>query len=209
MGWLRHSLQGVRKQRTGRASRMAPLTCSQAAHWPPSVPAQDDFPSHRRDQSCDTPSALVRWVGPAGYHHIPTSHRSTVVTRFFATTNALTPTDPLLAACRGSLILVPMTSDHAVSNHLECSRSRDPLPLRCRPYGVRASPCPSRLASTPDRIKFTSWPSGHCVTAWSFSSRCSPPGVIAPNAVTFRYWPYSVGQVGDSHPAVIERSQAH
>jgi hypothetical protein len=30
-----------------------------------------------------------------------------------------------------------------------------------------------------------------------------------PGAVTCRYWPYSVGQVRDSHPAVQMRSQAH
>ena len=30
-----------------------------------------------------------------------------------------------------------------------------------------------------------------------------------PDAVTFSYWPYSVGQVRDSHPAVPVRSQAH
>jgi hypothetical protein len=122
----------------------------------------------------------MRGVGPVGNHHIPTSLRSTVVTRFFATTDALTPTGPGLAACRGSLIHVSLTSDHAVSKHLECSHSRDPLPQRCGPYGVRASPGHRRLASTPGRIEFTWWPTGHRVTAWSFSSRCSPPGDIAP-----------------------------
>jgi len=30
-----------------------------------------------------------------------------------------------------------------------------------------------------------------------------------PDAVTFRYWPFSVGQAGDFHPAVHVRSQAH
>jgi len=180
MGWLRHSLQGVRKQRTSRASLTAPLTCCQAAHWPPSGPAPGDFPPHRRDQSFDTTSALVSWVRPAGDHHIPASLRSTVVTRFFARTNALTPTDPCLAVCRGSLIHVSLTSDHAVSNHPRCSYSRVPLPQRCRLYCVRASPLPSRLANTPGRIEFTLWPSGHGVTAWSFLSRCSPPGVLAP-----------------------------
>jgi hypothetical protein len=202
-------LQGVRKQRTSRASLSAPLTCSQAAHWPPSSPVPGGCSPHRRDQSCDTTSALVRWVGPAGNHHIPASLGSTVVTRFFATTDALTPTGPCLAACRGSLIHVSVTSDHAVSNHLECSHSRDPLPQRCRPYGVRASPFPSRLANTPGRIEFTSWPTGHRVTAWSFSSRCSPPGVIAPMQLRSDTGPTVSARSGDSHPAVIERSQAH
>jgi hypothetical protein len=30
-----------------------------------------------------------------------------------------------------------------------------------------------------------------------------------PDAVTFGYWPFSVGQVRDFHPAVPVRSQAH
>ena len=46
-------------------------------------------------------------------------------------------------------------------------------------FGLRS--CPSKLASTTGRIEFTLWPhDGHGVTAWSFSSRCSPPGVVAP-----------------------------
>src|SRR6266567_2961370 len=46
-------------------------------------------------------------------------------------------------------------------------------------FGLRS--CPSKLASTTGRIEFTWWPhDGHGVTAWSFSSRCSPPGVVAP-----------------------------
>jgi hypothetical protein len=36
-----------------------------------------------------------------------------------------------------------------------------------------------------------------------------PTRGYGPGAVTFRYWPYSVGQVRDSHPAVQMRSQAH
>src|SRR6266704_7013939 len=46
-------------------------------------------------------------------------------------------------------------------------------------FGLRSRP--SKLASTTGRIEFTWWPhDGHGVTAWSFSSRCSPPGVVAP-----------------------------
>ena len=47
------------------------------------------------------------------------------------------------------------------------------------------------------------------VTDWSFTSSCSPPGGYRPDAVTFNYWPYSVGQVADFHRAVQMRSQAH
>jgi hypothetical protein len=46
-------------------------------------------------------------------------------------------------------------------------------------FGLRS--CARKLASTTGRIEFTLWPhDGHGVTAWSFSSRCSPPGVVAP-----------------------------
>jgi hypothetical protein len=39
----------------------------------------------------------------------------------------------------------------------------------------------SKLASTAGRIEFTMWRiNRHGVTAWSFSSRCSPPGGLAP-----------------------------
>src|SRR3989454_2143752 len=84
----------------------------------------NDFPSRQREQPCGTTSALVSWLHSGGNHHVPTSLRSTVVTRFFATTDALTPTGPFVAACRGSLIHVSLTSDHAVSNHPCCSLDR-------------------------------------------------------------------------------------
>src|SRR6267378_3098983 len=116
----------------------------------------NDFPSRQREQPCGTTSALVSWVHSGGSHHVPTSLRSTVVTRFFATTDALTPTGPFVAACRGSLIHVSMTSDHAVSNHLRCSPSRDPLPLRWGHYFVRASLLRSqaRQHHRPNRVHF-------------------------------------------------------
>ena len=95
-----------------------------------------------------TRTALRHYVGlvkrgrPGSSHHVPTSLRSTVVTRFCATTDALTPAGPCVAAGRGSLIHVSLTSNHAVSNHLRSSVRRDPLPLRQQHYFVRASPFP-------------------------------------------------------------------
>src|SRR5437773_11866706 len=41
-----------------------------------------------------TTSALARWPSLALWHCLPASLRSTVVTRFLATTNALTPAEP-------------------------------------------------------------------------------------------------------------------
>jgi hypothetical protein len=75
---------------------------------------------------------------------------------------------------------------------------------------VRASPCGRRLARTADRIEFTLPVSfdgrryGLVVHFQLLSTRgCRP------DAVTFSYWPFSVSQVRDSHPAVPVRSQAH
>ena len=110
----------------------------------------------------------------------------------------------------GSLIHVTRTSDHSISNHPRFSTNRVPLPLRWQLYFVRASSLARGLARTADRIEFT-------LTALH-GSRCY--GLVVrfpllstrgyrPVAVTFSYWPYSVGQVGDSHPAVPVRSQAH
>ena len=138
--------------------------------------------SPRRAQPCGTTSALGSGVPAGGHHHLPTSLRSTVVTRFRATTDALTPTGPCVVASRGSLIHGSLTSHHAVSNHRRCSAGRVPLPQRRQHYFVRGSRrLPSRLARTADRIEFTLWRyDRQGVTAWSFSSRGSPPGGIAP-----------------------------
>jgi len=103
-----------------------------------------------------------------------------------------------------------LTSFHAISNHLCPSFSRDPLPLRCRLYFVRTSSLLSRLVTGTDRIEFTLRrllpPS--CYGLELLFQLLSTRG-YSPDAVTFRYWPYSVGQVGNFHPAVMTRSQAH
>ena len=57
MGWLRLSSQGVQKQRTSRASRSAPLTCSQAATGPRHT-------GPRRLFVAPTRTALRHYVGP-------------------------------------------------------------------------------------------------------------------------------------------------
>ena len=113
-----------------------------------------DSPSHRRAKPRGTTSALVSWVQPGGDHHVPTSLGSTVVTRFPATTDALTPAGPFVAAHRGSLIHVTRTSNHSVSNHPRCSTRRVPLPLRWPLYFVRASPFRSKARQhrRPNRV---------------------------------------------------------
>ncbi len=111
--------------------------------------------------------------------------------------DALTPAGPFVAADRGSLIHDSLTSDHAVSNHLRFSAGRIPLPQRRQHYFVRGSRrLASRLAKTADRIEFTLWRlDRHGVTAWSFSSRCAPPGGMVP--MQFR---------SDTGPTVSARS---
>ena len=144
----------------------------------PATLAPGDSSSHRRAQPCGTTSVLLRWFQPVGDHHVPTSLGSTVVTRFPATTDALTPAGPFRAAHRGSLIHVTRTSNHSVSNHLRCSTRRVPLPQRWPLYFVRASPFSSRLASTTDRIEFTRLcVSRHCYGLVVRFPLLSTPGV--------------------------------
>ena len=139
MGWLRHSSPGVQKPRTSRAS-------SRSAHpfqGGPLVPVSrlpSESSSHRCAKPCGTTAALLRGGHAGSSHHFPTSLRSTVVTRFSATTDALTPTSPFVAAGRGSLIHCPLTSNHAVSNPLRFPAGRQPLPQRQQHYFVQASP---------------------------------------------------------------------
>ena len=168
------------------------------------------FPPRRRDQPFGTTSALMRWPRSVCQHCLPTPLGSMVVTHFFATTGALTPADPFVITCRGSLIHVTRTSHHSVSNHLRFSTRRVPLPQRWPHYFVRASPCARKLARAADRIEFTlsAHSSGPCYGLVVHFQLLSTRG-CRPDAVTFSYWPFSVGQVRDFHPAVPVRPQAH
>ena len=154
MDWLRHSTQGYRKSRTSRVGlRPAHLSCRRStvnAHQN-TTPAPAAPPG---EQPCGTTRTLTGCCPSHAQHHVPASLRSTVVTRFYATTEALTPAGPC-ATSRGSLIHVARISDHSVSNHLRCSAPRHLLAQRGPLAGARASPLPSRLASTADRIEFT------------------------------------------------------
>ena len=156
MGWLRHSTQGVQKSRTSRADfRPAHLGLRRPTvrfHFV----SQPGIPGHPREQPCGTTRTLVRGIRHDPQHHVPTSLGSTVVTRFFATTDALTPTGPFIATSRGSLIHVTQTADHSVSNHLRSSARRVPLPQRWPHYFVRASPLRSQARQNrrPNRVHF-------------------------------------------------------
>ena len=208
MDWLRHSTQGFQMSRTSRAGlRPAHLFHRRSTVRSPLLP-KPGLPAQPSAQPCGTTRPLVRWPANFVEHHVPVPLRSTVVTRFPATTRTLTPTGPF-AASRGSLIHATRTSKHSVSNHLRLSSRRAPLPLRWPRYFVRASPLRSQARQNrrPNRVPLSPCIEtryGLLVHFQLLSTRGYRPG-----AVTFRYWPFSVGQVGDFHPAVHVRSQAH
>ena len=209
MGWLRHSSRGVQRQRTSRAS----LRSAHPFQGGPLVTGSlhpSESSSHRRAKPRGTTSALAGGIHSGGHHHFPTSLRSTVVTRFLATTDALTPAGPFVAAHRGSLIHDSLTSNHAVSNHLRFSTGRVPLPQRRQHYFVRASPFCSKARQNrrPNRVHVVAVRPPRRYGLVVLLPMLSTRG-YRPDAVSFGYWPYSVGQVRDSHPAVKERSQAH
>ena len=166
------------------------------------------FPHANADSLAALSSAFV-WLRTLSAHYFPTSLGSTVITRFCATTDALTPTDSLLAARRGSLIHVTWTSDHSVSNHLRFSTRRVPLPLRWLPilFGLHLS-----LAGSPEpptESSSRSIPFGnHLLRTGRSLSVALHPG-LWPRCSYFRLLAYSVSQVRDFHPAVHVRSQAH
>src|SRR5205823_3964986 len=91
MGWLRLVFRDVRREHASRAVLLDPLTQLRAAHVPVGESRPSGSPPRRRVQPCGTTSALARWPRPDYQHYLPTSLRSTIVTRFFATTDALTP----------------------------------------------------------------------------------------------------------------------
>ena len=210
MDWLRLSTQGARKSRTSRTVVADPLTPSGRSIVRFPAQPQPGVPARSGAQPCGTTRTLLREIAARPRHHFPTSLGSTVVTRFPATTDALTPTGPFVAASRGSLIHVTRTADHSISNHLRFSTSRvhslgagSTILFGLRLYA-------RRLAKTADRIEFTvsACLGGLCYGLVVRFPLLSTRG-SRPDAVTFRYWPYSVGQVRDFHPAVPVRSQAH
>ena len=209
MNWLRHSTQGLGKSRTSRAGlHPAHLIYRRSTVGVASV-TRPGLPRHPCAQPCGTTRTLAGWPTDTPQHHAPAPLGSTIITRLSATTGALTPTGPF-AAGRGSLIHVTRTSEHSISNHLRASASRDPLPLRWQRDFVMgfAGAMPARQSRRPNRVHFVSPPGrrryGLLVHFQLLSTRGYRPG-----AVTFNYWPYSVGQVRDFHPAVQVRFQAH
>jgi len=209
MNWLRHSTQGFRKSRTSRAGlRPAHLGSRRfIVGW--AAGSKQARPMHPCAQPCGTTRTLAGWNPTAAQHHVPAPLRSTVITRFFATTRALTPAGPF-ATDRGSLIHVTRTSEHSISNHLRTSTSRVPLPLRWQPYFVVgfAGAMPARQFRRPNRVHFVPFTGNRRYGLLVHFRLLSTRG-YGPGAVTFNYWPFSVGQVRDFHPAVQMRFQAH
>ena len=209
MNWLRHSTQGFRKSRTSRAGlRPAHLGCRRFTVGL-AAGSRQVLPLHPCDQPCGTTRTLVGWNPALAQDHVPAPLGSTVVTRFIATTRALTPTGPF-ATGRGSLIYFARTSEHSISYHLRNSTSRDPLPLRWQRYCVMgfADTWPARQSHRPNRVHLVPYKGKHCYGLLVHFQLLSTRG-CCPGAVTFNYWPFSVGQVRDFHPAVRAHFQAH
>ena len=209
MNWLRHSTQGFRRSRTSRVGlRPSHLDSRRSIVGSASV-ARLGLPSRPCAQPRGTTRTLAGWLTDAAQHHIPALLGSTIVTRFFATTRAPTPTGPF-ATSRGSLIHITRTSKHSVSNHLRTSASRDPLPLRWQHDFVLgfATAMQARQFRRPKRVHFVPCMGNRRYGLLVHFQLLSTRG-CCPGAVTFNYWPFSVGQVRDFHPAVQVRFQAH
>ena len=155
MDWLRHSTQGVQMSRTSRAVVAHPLTPTGRSTVRFPAQPQPGVPAHSGAKPCGTTRTLVREIDSRPRHHFPTSLGSTVVTRFSATTDALTPTGPVRRP--------PWFPDSRHQNFrpfpLQPSavlRQPRPLPRRWQHYFVRGSRRFARwLAKTADRIEFT------------------------------------------------------
>ena len=167
------------------------------------------LPPRQHAQPCGPMSALAGWSPSGSQHCLPTSLRSTIITRFGATTDALTPAGPFVTS-RGSLIHVARTSGPSLSNHLRTSTSRAPLPLRWQRDCVVgfAVAMPARQFRRPNRVHFVPRAGNRCYGRLVPFQLLSTRG-YGPEAVTCHCWPFSVGQVRDFHPAVQTRSQAH
>jgi hypothetical protein len=142
-----------------------------------------------------SPRGHSRWFAfPSfcpSHFHLPASLCSTVVTRFFATTDALTPAGRFFGHCCHELRLAPAglpdfgtgTADHSVSNHRCHDRGPPGCPaIRLTPiarfagFVFRSKTRPSTpTESSSRRLSFGTT----CVTDWSFSFRCSPPRIAA------------------------------
>ena len=179
MVWLRLSTQGFRKSRTSRAGLCPAHLSRRRTTVRSATNLKPGFPAHPGAQPRGTTRTLARCGPLVSQHHVPVPLRSTVVTRFPATTRTLTPTGPF-AASRGSLIHVTRTSKHP--SPTLCGSRPDALHSLCAGrtilFGLRHFA--RRLARTADRIEFTGLCVSRRVTDCSFTSSCSPPGGIAP-----------------------------
>ncbi len=129
---------------------------------------------------------VLRWSGSSRIH-LPASLRSTVITRFIATTDALTPAGRLFGRYRHEHRLTPAglpdyyagTSGHSVSNH----RGRDRRSSGCQRVLPAATGFVTRSKTRPLTPTESSSPRrptrAVCVTDWSFSFRGSPPRLTA------------------------------
>jgi hypothetical protein len=205
--WLRLQTKGIEFVLSA-ARAIAPLTAFTAVH----------SRVRKQPKAFTAPARSAFWalcrfglfVRSLTQLYLPTSLGSTIITRFFATTDALTPAGSLLAAHRGSLIHVTQISRHSVSNHPRLSLGRFPLPPRRWPilFGLRHS-----LASSPESQAESSSLSrrlrrrryGLPVPFLLLSTRG-----YGPDAVSFRYWPSVSARSGLSplYPSALSGARA-
>src|SRR5664280_2692635 len=170
-----------------------------------------------------SPRGHSRWFAfPSfcpSHFHFPTSLRPTVVTRFFATTDALTPAGRFFGLCCHERRLFPAglpdscigASDHSVSNH----RCNDWGPPRCPAIRLVAYRPLCRLRLSPedspvhtDRIEFTCL----CVSRRCYGLALLVPLLSTPHrcdAVTVRYRTALHRTGKDFHRSIPMPSQAH
>ena len=125
------------------------------------------------------------------FFHFPASLRSTVLTRFLATTNALTPASqmrglfaqPIHQHCRVSLIIagglpaIPSPPICVLSGDYPDARRFGSAPIAR--FAGFVFPWQTRPL-TPTESSSRRLPIGTtCVTDWSFSFHCSPPRIAA------------------------------
>ena len=166
------------------------------------------IPAHPGEQPCGTTRTLLGCLLQICPHHVPTPLRSTVVTRFFATTRALTPTGPFrhrpwFPDSRHQNFPPFCLQPSAVLDQTRSTASTLAA-LFCSGFALHSQ---ARQNRRPNRVHFLH-PCG-CRYGLVVHFQLLSTRGYRPDAVTFSYWPFSVGQVRDFHPAVQVRSQAH
>ena len=203
MDWLRRRTKGPEVVLSA-AQACAPLTGFPAAHCPAPVSPQAAL----RRTDAHSLAALrrlffIRSVSRmALLSYVPSLHGRYPLLRYYGRS------DPDgLFGCRPPWFPDSRHSDFRPfclqPSAVSCQTRSTSSTLAALFFFVRASPFARGLAETADRIEFTVDP---CLEARRYGLvvhfQLLPTRGYRPGAVTFSYWPCSVGQVRDLHPAV-------